>query len=357
MNDLLKQLKSDKKLEAQYLDEVVATPKRFVKCDIPAFNLMLSGKYHGGFYAGITTVAAPSRHFKTMIMLYAMSKFLQEDEKNVAIFFDSENGASADAFDFYGIDRSRVINLSIMNIEELSFKMMNVLDKQLNESHTGKVFIGIDSIGNLASKKEVDNAIEENAAKDMTRAQVLKSFFRIVTPYVTKYKIPFWSIGHVYSELGVYPKTVMSGGQGPLLSSDTVLFITKSTNKDGKVIEGFNFNMSAHKSRFIREGSRIPLTVTFENGIDRASGLLEMGLALGCIEKRGNRYAPVFIDEDGVVDLQEDLLQYKKNIDYSWFEQWQDDPRSEFIKKSEAHFKLNSVAPKEIDEISELIEE
>ena len=338
-SELLERIKKSSKVEAEYLSDKVAVDKPITHTKIPGFNLIMSGKYDGGFYGGLTTIAAPSRHFKSSILVMMMHEWLEQNSDGVAVFYDSENGASKDMFESYGIDMDRIISKEIMNIEDLKFDIMDLLENQISKEDN--IFIGIDSIGNLASKKEVEDALKENSATDMTRAKQLKSLFRMVTPYLGKYAIPMVAINHVYSEIGLFPKTIMGGGQGPLLASDSVIFLSKATDKDGKEISGFQFTLSTHKSRYTREGMKLPLKVSFENGIDRTSGLLELGLFTGGLDKKGHRYAPVIIDEEtGEVTIDEDMLRYKKDINISWFDDIATNPKYCFKQKLEDYAAL-----------------
>jgi len=148
-----------------------------------------------------------------------------------------------------------------------------------------KVVIVIDSIGNLASKKEIEDAINEKSVADMTRAKSLKGLFRMVTPYLKIKDIPLIGVNHTYKEQALYPKDIVSGGTGPMYSADNVWIIGRQQDKQGTEIQGYHFVIKVEKSRFVREGSKIPISVSWEGGIQRCSGLTEVAMDLGYVIK------------------------------------------------------------------------
>jgi RecA/RadA recombinase len=260
--------------------------KETVVTDVPVINLALSGFLNEGFGAGLTTLAGPSKHFKSALGLLLCAAYQKKYDDGVILFYDSEFGTTLDYFEAAGIDGDRVIHLPIRNIEELKFDIMQKLEEIKKGDH---VFIFVDSVGNLASKKEVDDALNEKAVADMTRAKQLKSVFRMVTPYLTMANIPMCVIAHTYDEIGMFPKTVIGGGTGLVYSSNSAFIIGRRQVKDGTEIQGWEFVLNVEKSRFLREKSAIPFTVTYEGGIEKYSGLLDIAKASGWVvsEKQG----------------------------------------------------------------------
>lgn len=195
--------------------------KDVISTNYPAINVILSGRLDGGFTPGLTMFAGPSKHFKTAFSLI-LAKAYQDKYPDAAIlFYDSEFGSPASYFKMFGIDTSRVIHTPIADIEQLKFDIVN----QLKEITRGdKVMIVIDSIGNLASKKEIDDALEQKSTADMTRAKQIKSLFRMVTPHLTLKDIPMAVINHTYKEMSLFPKDVVSGG---CLVADTLIQTTE----------------------------------------------------------------------------------------------------------------------------------
>lgn len=259
--------------------------KEYYPTAIPAINIALAGRLDGGLYQGYHCIAAPSKNFKTLFAMIMMKAYLDHDPNAIAIFIDSEFGAAKGYFTQLGIDESRVVHIPIHNIEELVWETV----AQLEVIERGdKVFFMVDSLGGLASKREVENAKEQNEAKDMTRAQVMKSFSRIIPPYLNTRQIPMVAIHHTYkAQDGANPKyaeTIMSGGQGNMLAANTVWFVSKSKVKEEKEVLGFNFTIKIEKSRYAREGATIPITVTFDGGIEKYSGLFDIALESGLIQ-------------------------------------------------------------------------
>lgn len=265
--------------------------------EIPALNIALSGSISGGLKSGILTIAGPSRHFKSMYGLILASAYLKKHKDAALIFYDSEFGSPIEYFKSAGIDPARVLHVPVTDLEELKFDIM----QQLAAIERGdKLFIMIDSIGNLASKKEVDDAEAGKSVGDMTRAKYLKSFYRIITPHLRILDIPLVQIAHIYMTQDMFPKAVVSGGTGIMLSSDNVWLVGRSQDKDAGELSGYNFTVRIEKSRYVREKSAIPITVRFEGGLSRFTGLLDIGLAANCIIKPSNGWYSRVTDEGEV---------------------------------------------------------
>jgi RecA/RadA recombinase len=248
-------------------------------------NVALSGSLEGGLTPGLTVFAGPSKHFKTAFSLLLAKSYLDKYEDSVVLFYDSEFGSPQSYFDSFGIDTSRILHTPITDIEQLKFDVMS----QINNIERGDhVMIVVDSVGNLASKKEVDDALEGKSVADMTRAKQMKSLFRMITPHLTIKDIPMVVVNHTYSEIGLYPKQIVSGGTGIYYSADNIFIIGRQQEKDGTEVTGYNFIINVEKSRFVREKSKIPVEVSFEGGISRWSGLLDVALDGGFVTKPSN---------------------------------------------------------------------
>jgi len=150
------------------------------------------------------------------------------------------------------------------------------------------VIIVIDSIGNLASKKELEDAINEKSVADMSRAKALKGLFRMCTPYLTMKNIPMLAVNHTYKEIGLFPKDIVGGGTGIYYSADNIWILGRQQDKVGTEIKGYRFIINVDKSRYVKEKSKIPITVTWEGGIAPYSGLLDVALAGGYVAKPSN---------------------------------------------------------------------
>ena len=260
--------------------ELINGSEEFAPTDIPMLNVALSGKWNGGVPAGITILAGPSKMGKTFIGLIFVKAYLDKYPDSVCVFLDSEFGAGKAYFERLNIDTNRVIHIPLKNIEEAKFSITGIYN---NLEHGEHVITFFDSIGNIASKKELEDAIDGKSVQDMSRAKQLKSFFRIITPFINMLNIPFIGVNHTYQTTDFFPQTVMGGGTGALYSANNVLFLSKSKDKDGKDVTGFTFKLKAEKSRFIREGATFTMNVSFDEGIDKYSDLFEFALESGAI--------------------------------------------------------------------------
>lgn len=282
--------------------------KDFIQTDIPIVNIALSGRSDGGLTSGLTFLAGESKNFKTMLGLMLVKAYLKKHSDAYCLFFDTEFGTMPPYVASMGIDTSRVWHQPIEHLEELKFK----LSKALETIERGdKIIIFIDSVGNIASKKEVDDALDEKSVADMTRAKVMKSLWRIVTPSLTTKDIPCVAINHTYQTMEMFSKAIMSGGTGGMYSANQVFIITKAQEKDGKDLKGYKFTINIEKSRFVREKSKFPFTVLYEGGIDKWSGLFDIALEGGIITNiSAQKYA--LVDQETGEILEEKSFKKKE---------------------------------------------
>jgi len=200
--------------------------KDVIQTRVPMINVAFNGKVAGGITSGLTIFAGPSKHFKTGFTLLAAGAFLEKyPEDGIILFYDSEFGSPASYFTSLGVDPEKVVHCPITNIEELKFDIMQQLDAL---ERSDKVLIMIDSVGNLASKKEVEDAMAGKSVADMTRAKQLKSLFRMVTPHLTIKNIPMIVVNHTYQTQEMYSKAVVSGG---CLVEDTKIMMSDGSYK------------------------------------------------------------------------------------------------------------------------------
>ena len=224
------------------------TKKDMIPTTIPVLNVALSGRLDGGLTPGLTMWAGPSKHFKTAFSLLMAKAYLDKYQDGVVLFYDSEFGTPQSYFDSFGIDNERVIHTPITDIEQLKFDIMKQLDSVERDEH---VIILIDSIGNLASKKEVEDALDGKAVADMSRAKQLKSLFRMVTPHLTLKDIPMVVVNHTYKEIGMFPKDIVGGGTGSYYSADNIFILGRQQEKEGTELVGYNFIINVEKSRYV----------------------------------------------------------------------------------------------------------
>jgi RecA/RadA recombinase len=256
-----------------------------IPTSIPIINVALSGKLDGGLTPGLTMWAGPSKHFKTAFSLLMAKSYLDKYEDAALLFYDSEFGTPQSYFDSFGIDTNRVLHTPLTDIEQLKFDIMQQLS---NLERGDRLIIVIDSIGNLASKKEVDDALEGKSVADMSRAKQVKSLFRMVTPHLSLKDIPMIVVNHTYKEIGLYPKDIVGGGTGSYYSADNIFIIGRQQEKEGTEVIGYNFIINVEKSRYVKEKSKIPVSVSFDGGISKWSGLLDIALESGHVIKPSN---------------------------------------------------------------------
>jgi RecA/RadA recombinase len=284
MNKLLDKLQKAGSIKsAEILSEsTFFNVKDMIPTDLPILNIAFSGELDGGLVPGLTLVAGESKSYKTLLTLYSLRAYQNKYPESIALFYDSEFGVTPEYLEMNGIDASRIIHIPIEHIEQLKFDIV----KRLNEIERGdKVFIMIDSVGALASKKEVDDAMNDNSAADMTRAKALKSLFRIITPHLAMKDVPCLAISHTYQTQELYSKAVVSGGRGGIYAANQIFIITRSQEKDGKELLGYNFTINIEKSRFVKEKSQLTFQVKFDEGITKYSGLMDIALESGHVIK------------------------------------------------------------------------
>ena len=268
--------------------------KDMVPTHVPMMNVALSGSIDGGLAPGLTILAGPSKHFKTSFALIMASAYLKQYPESVILFYDSEFGSPQSYFEQYDIDPARVLHTPITNVEELKFDLVNQLE---GLSRDDRVCIVVDSIGNLASKKELEDAINEKSVADMSRAKSLKGLFRMCTPYLAMKNIPMIAVNHTYKEIGLFPKDIVGGGTGLYYSADNIWIIGRQQEKKGTEIEGYHFIINVEKSRYVKEKSKIPITVTWDGGLLSHSGLLNVAIAGGYIRSPSTGWYSI-VDRD-----------------------------------------------------------
>ena len=258
------------------------TEKDIVSTSIPMVNVALSGRLDGGLTPGLTMWAGPSKHFKTAFSLLMAKSYMDKYKDAVLLFYDSEFGTPVKYFETFEIDMERVLHTPLTNIEELKFDVMAQLE---NIERGDKLIVVIDSIGNLASKKEVEDALDGKSVADMSRAKQVKSLFRMITPHLNLKDIPMVVVNHTYKEIGMFPKDIVGGGTGSYYSADNIYILGRQQEKDGTEIKGYNFIINVEKSRYVKEKSKIPITVSWEGGIQKYSGLVDIALEGGFVHK------------------------------------------------------------------------
>ena len=284
---IMDKLKKNSKIkETEILSESkFFNEKDMIPTDVPMINVALSGSIDGGLAPGLTVLAGASKHFKTSFGLIMASAYLKKYPEAVLLFYDSEFGSPQEYFKNFGIDTSRVLHTPITDVEQLKFDIVGQLEEL---SRDDKVVIMIDSVGNLASKKELEDAINEKSVADMSRAKALKGLFRMCTPYLNMKDIPLIAVNHTYKEIGLFPRDIVGGGTGIYYSADNIWILGRQQDKVGTEIKGYHFVINVEKSRYVKEKSKIPISVSWEGGVSKLSGLLDVALDIGYAQKPSN---------------------------------------------------------------------
>lgn len=282
----------EKMLKAGKLKSFVASKNQkvseFIPTQLPILNVAFSGSLDGGIAPGLTVIAGPSKSFKSLLTLYCLKAFQDKHKDGICLFYDCEYGITDTYMEMYGIDTSRVVVIDIANVEEFKFDIVKKLEA-IEEND--KVFIMVDSLGVLASKKEVDDALSENTAADMTRARAIRGLLRIITPLFVRKGVTCIMIGHIYQEIGsnpkIPPKNIVSGGTAIMYSANQVFIMGKRQISKEEKDDGSEFVINIEKSRFVKEKSKLPFVVRYEDGIGKWSSLFEMAVEAGFITGSG----------------------------------------------------------------------
>jgi len=272
--------------------------KDMIPTSVPMINVALSGRLDGGLTPGLTMWAGPSKHFKTAFSLLMAKSYMEKYPEAVLLFYDSEFGTPKSYFETFNIDMERVLHTPLTDIEQLKFDIMKQLEGIVRGDN---VIILVDSIGNLASKKEVEDALEGKSVADMSRAKQVKSLFRMVTPHLSLKDIPMIVVNHTYKTMELYAKDVVGGGTGSYYSADNIFILGRQQEKEGTEIVGYNFIINVEKSRYVKEKSKIPVTVAYEGGLNKYSGLMDVALDGNFVTKPSNGWYAKVDQETGEI--------------------------------------------------------
>ena len=341
------------KMTAPITQSKVYSKKEMAPTPVPMVNVALSGRIDGGLTPGLLVLAGPSKHFKSAFALLMAAAYMKSNPDAVLLFYDSEFGTPQAYFESFGIDMERTVHTPITNVEELKFDIVQQFNQiEKNE----KVVVIIDSVGNLASKKEVEDALDGKSVADMSRAKALKSLFRIVTPHLNLKDIPLIAVNHTYKEIGLFPKDVVSGGTGIYYSADTIWIIGRQQDKVGQEIKGYHFVINVEKSRHVKEKSKIPISVSWDGGIVKWSGLMDVAEKGGYLRKPKVGWYEAANPETGEV-ISEKLLRAKEIVDNSqfWFNMFENTNFTTYIKNTYTIGASGSIMREDDD--NEIVEE
>tara|TARA_B100000214_G_scaffold277935_1_gene207690 strand:+ start:1507 stop:2514 length:1008 start_codon:yes stop_codon:yes gene_type:complete len=264
----------------------------FIDTGSHVFNALLSGSIYGGIPGNkITALAGESSTGKTYFCLGIVQHFLESDPDSGVIYFESESALSKELIESRGIDSSRMLIVPITTVQEFRTQAIRILDKYLQQSDRKPLMFVLDSLGMLSTTKEVEDAEAGKETRDMTRAQIVKSIFRVLTLKLGKANVPLIVTNHTYDVVGSYiPTKEMGGGSGLKYAASTIIYLSKKKEKDKTEVIGNIIKAKTAKSRLTKENSDIETRLFYdERGLDKYYGLLELGEKYGIFERKGNR--------------------------------------------------------------------
>ena len=257
------------------------------------FNALVSGSIYGGIPSNkITALAGESSTGKTFFTISVIKHFLKTHPEAGVAFFESEGAISKDLLSDRGVDTKRVVIIPVVTVQQFRQQALMVADNLLKDKNHPPMLFVLDSLGMLSTTKEIEDSEAGKETKDMTRAQVVKSIFRVLTLKLSKCNIPLIVTNHTYDVVGAYmPTKEMGGGSGLKYAASTIIFLSKSKEKDGKEVIGNIIKCETKKSRFTKENAKVATRLFFdERGLDPYYGLLELGEKYEVFTKVGNRY-------------------------------------------------------------------
>ena len=259
------------------------------------FNAVVSGSLFGGLPSNkVTALAGESSTGKTFFALSVVRHFLDANPTGGCIYFETESAVSKQMIEERGIDSKRMIMMPVATIEEFRTQACRILDKYLKEPKEDRVpmMFVLDSLGMLSTTKEMEDVANDKQVRDMTKSQLIKGAFRVLTLKLGQAQVPMIVTNHTYDVIGSYvPTKEMGGGTGLKYAASTIIYLTKSKERDSKKeVVGNIIKCEAKKSRLTVEGSKVATRLFFdERGLDKYYGLLELGIEHGVFGKNGNR--------------------------------------------------------------------
>ena len=254
----------------------------FVDTGSYIFNALLSGSLHGGLPSNkITAIAGESATGKTFFALGMVKQFLEDNPEAAVMYFESESAITREMIEERGIDSNRIVIVPVVTVQEFRNQAINILDRYLEtpEKDRPKMMFVLDSLGMLSTTKEIEDTAEGKETKDMTRAQIVKAAFRVLTLKLGKAKVPLIITNHTYDVVGsMFPQKEMGGGSGLKYAASSIIYLSKRKEKDGTEIVGNIIHCKNYKSRLTKENKVVDVRLTYDKGLDRYYGLLDLAL-------------------------------------------------------------------------------
>jgi RecA/RadA recombinase len=297
MNDFLKDIikHTGNEYAALVSDGVEAGDvESFIDTGSFIFNALLSGSIYGGLPANkITALAGESATGKTYFLMGIVKNFLDANPDSGVVYFESESAITKNMITDRGIDPERMVIAPVTTVQEFRTQSLKVLDRYIAQDVDVRrpLFLCLDSLGMLSTTKEVEDTAEGKETRDMTRAQVLKAAFRVLTLKLGKAKVPMVVTNHTYDSMGsMFPTKEMGGGSGLKYAASSIIFLSKKKEKDGTEVIGNIVHCKNHKSRLTIENKMVDVRLTYDKGLDKYYGLLELAEKYDIFKKVSTRY-------------------------------------------------------------------
>jgi len=266
----------------------------FIDTGSYSFNALLSGSIYGGLPGNrITAIAGEAATGKTFFALGILKNYLEKDKDAGVVLFESENAVSKDMIEARGVDSKRVVVVPVSTVQEFRTQAIKILDKYLEQDPKDRqpLMFVLDSLGMLSTTKEMTDTGEGKETRDMTRSQIVKSTFRVLTLKLGQANVPMLMTNHTYDVIGsMFPQKEMGGGSGLKYAASTIIYLGKRKEKIGTEVVGNIIHCKTYKSRITKENSQIDVKLTYKKGLDKYYGLLQLGEEAGIFKKVSTRY-------------------------------------------------------------------
>ena len=278
IKDIIKEIGDDYTQVAADIDN----SETYVDSGCYIFNALVSGSIFGGVSANkITAIAGESSTGKTFFSLAVVQNFLDSNPDGICLYFDTESAITREMLESRGVDTKRVVVLNVVTIEEFRTKALQCVDKYLKQPEDKRqpMMFVLDSLGMLSTEKEISDALADKQVRDMTKSQLVKGAFRMLTLKLGQAKVPLIVTNHTYDVIGSYvPTKEMGGGSGLKYAASTIIYLSKKKEKDGTEVVGNIIKAKTAKSRLSKENSEVQIRLYYdERGLDKYYGLLELG--------------------------------------------------------------------------------
>ena len=271
------------------------------------FNALLSGSVNGGLPSNkITAIAGESATGKTFFVLGMVKNFLDNNKDAGVIYFDSESALTKKLIEDRGIDSERMVIMPVTTVQEFRHQALTILDKynEQDEADRKPLLLVLDSLGMLSTTKEVEDTAEGKETRDMTRAQILKAAFRVLTLKLGRTKVPMIITNHTYDVVGAYmPMKEMGGGSGLKYAASTIVYLSKKKDKEGTEVVGNIIHCKTQKSRLSKENMMVDVRLRYDTGLDKHYGLVDLAVKHGIFKQVSTR-----------IELPDGTKQYQKTI-------------------------------------------